>query len=137
MNIYNNPWQRQMYGSYCPYMDMCPVRAQCPYCPHRQESDNYMNHMMYGNVNMGMGYHKQEYYPMEYQNIMYNNYGYDPMTNMYAAQMPEEYDMVMPEYTQDGYINPYENINSPWANNNMYMEKKSENPLPLPDCPFK
>lgn len=145
MNVYyNNPQQGYFCSQGCAYRDACPIRTQCPYCPHQQETNNYMNmnQGMYGNANMrmyentnmgmcgyanmGMHCYEQAYDPMYYQNDMIENYGYDNLyyaTNLYPAQIPESYDNIMPGYNKNGYINPKENINSPWDNNRMYAEQ--------------
>ena len=125
MNICYNP-QQEYYSQGCPYRDTCPIRTQCPYCPHQHENNNHMIPGMCGNANMGMQYYDQAYDPMYCPNLMYENYGYDNLyhaTNLYPAQIPESYDNIMPGYNKNGYINPNENINSPWDNNRMYAEK--------------
>jgi len=125
MNFCYNTQQEYYYSHGCPYRDTCPIRTQCPYCPHQQEN-HCMNPGMYGNVNMGMQYYNPAYDPMYCQNLMYENYGYDnlyPMTNAYPEQIPETYDNIMPEYNKYGYINPNEDINSPWDNNRMYADQ--------------
>ncbi|MDD4295703.1 MAG: hypothetical protein PHC69_01960 [Ruminiclostridium sp.] len=143
----NNPHQGYFCSQGCAYRGICPIRTQCPYCPHQQETGNYMNMNpgMYGNANMGMyentnmgmcgcanmGMHcyDQAYDPMYYQNDMIENYGYDNLyhtANLYPTQIPESYDNIMPAYNKNGYINPNENINSPWDNNRMYAE---QNPM--------
>jgi hypothetical protein len=154
-----NPYQRYYRTRGCAYRDTCPIRTQCPYCPHQFENNNYMNMgpemygdpnmgiqadpnmamytdpnmAMYNNPNMGMyanpnrGIYSIDpaFDPMHSQNSMYDNYGYDNLhsaENMCPVQIPSKYDKDMNVYNKYGYINPKENINSPWDNNRMYLE---------------
>lgn len=130
MNIYyNNPQHECFYETGCPYKDTCPIKPHCPYCPHRQENSKYISQTMYGNDYIEIqGFEKAEqaYDPLYSQNYVYENYGHNnlyPVTNFYRAQIPEEYDNIIPEYNENGYINPNENINCPWDNNRMCMEQ--------------
>ncbi len=154
---YHYPQQGYSYGPQCPYRHTCPMRTECPYCPHQTEeaggmeqphygnmSQGYyggMNPGFCGNMNMEMGYYEEneEMYP--YSEISPEGYGYDnlyPMAdNKFGNIMPETTDKkpVIPLYNQYGYINPAENVNSPWDNNKMY--ENMNNPLPIPNCPYK
>jgi len=57
--------------------------------------------------------------------------------NKFGNIMPEttEKKPENPLYNQYGYISPAENVNSPWDNNKMY--ENMNNPLPIPNCPYK
>ena len=143
MNGYDiGPGMGYAYGPRCPYRSTCPVRNQCPYCPHQMEGSSGMNPGYHGNINMRMEYHANAN-PVPYPNEITTpeEFGNE---NLY----PEVYDMTentgmanmsyypeSPEYNQYGYINPEENIYSPWANNAMYGGMA--NPLLMKNCPFQ
>lgn len=149
MNGYHNyQGQEYAYGPRCPYRDTCPMRTECPYCPHHMEGNSTMNPGYYGNMNMNMNM-EMEYYVKDnaepilypYQNaapVEYGNENLYPMTNNLsevAGMESHENFPVNPHYNQYGYINPEENLHSPWANNNMYGNMG--NPLPIPKCPYQ
>lgn len=134
-------WQRMDYGygPMCPYRDTCPMRSECPYCPHQMEDDLRMTPGYYGNMNMGM-----EYYGIEnVEHAMVPNpaapleYGYD---NLYPNNMAMLSGMenktgfpVSSEYNHYGFINPAENMLSPWENNKMC----GNNIIPIENCPYR
>lgn len=131
-----NPRPEYSYGPGCPYRGTCPIRNQCPYCPHQGESNGYMNY------NMEMGYYQQNngYGENPYTNISPMEYGngnlYPTSENTHTNVSPEyyNYNNMSPLYNNFGYVNPEENIHSPWDNNRMYSP--NENPLPIP-CPYR
>jgi hypothetical protein len=115
------------------------------------EEDYRMNPGYSGN--MQMQYHLMDNVnpvPYPYENIASEEFGYESMVpeepgheNLY----PQPYNMtgnagmnnygnypISPQYNQYGYINPDENVHSPWANNTMYGGMN--NPLPMRNCPF-
>jgi len=104
-----------------------------------------MNPGYHGNINMQMEYHANANpVPYPYESTAPEEFGH---VNLY----PETYDMTdnagmagmsndmnypaSPLYNQYGYINPEENVYSPWANNAMYGGMV--NPLPVKNCPFQ
>lgn len=129
------------YRPRCPYRDTCPVRNWCPNCPHQMEG---MNPGYHSNMNMQMEYYVKDNanpVPYPYESIAQEEPGYEnlyPMTgNMEAETGAGSYgnQPVSPQYNQNGYIYPDENVYSPWANNAMYAS--IVNPLPMKNCPFQ
>lgn len=117
-NMYGNinPWI-----TVCPYQNINPQMSVCPY----QNTNPQMSGCPYQNI--------RAFVP--YQAASDEQYGYDnlyPKTD-YKFDMgkTENYTegMIKPQYNEYGYINPDENTNSPWDNNQMYG-KMGTNPLP-------
>lgn len=138
MNGYFNPMHQYSYDQGCPYRDTCPIRTQCPYCPHQTEGNGYINPNYY---NMQMEYYQQNYERNEYpyQSIVPEQYGHEnlyPISSNNSVNVGNyEYDNISPQYNNYGYINPEENIHSPWDNNRMYNQN-SVNQMPIP-CPYR
>lgn len=136
---YHYQEQGDDYGMHCPYRDTCPMRAQCPYCPYQMEENGWMNPGYYGNMSMNM--------PMEhslmgnpepilcpYQNMPWEEYGYEnlyPMANnaiVNKGMRSYNHYPKSPEYNRFGYVGSEENINSPWANNQMFGHDSTSYP---------
>ncbi len=143
MNGYHHSQEMEAaYSPRCPYSNTCSMRTQCPYCPHQMEGNMEMNPVYHGNMNMQMEYYMKDnrepvFYP--YENIESEKMG---LENLYSDNMAglagvEDYNNfpAEPQYNPYGYINPDENVHSPWVNNAMYGN--IVNPLPLKDCPFQ
>lgn len=130
------------YRPQCPYRDTCPARTRCPYCPHQLEGMAGMNPGDYSKGNMQMEYYVRDNanpVPYPYESIAPEELGYEnlyPVTNNMNTGMGNYGNQpVSPQYNPYGYINPDENIYSPWANNAMYGG--FANPLPMKNCPFQ
>ncbi len=111
--------QEYFYMPQCPYREICPVRTSCPVCPHHQEQYGNMNPWQNSHMNQ-CGQNCAQNMEMQYQE--YAGYGYGnlyPNEIMYGNVVPTG--NVNPEgnyhYTNEGYINPDENILNPWDNN--------------------
>lgn len=130
MNGYHHYSQSEYtYWPDCPYRSTCPIRTECPYCPYQMEGYDPMNSDY--NVNMNMEFYmKDNANPIvvPYQNVAAEEYGYDNLypveNNTYPNVGMGNYghNQAIPQYNELGYINPEENIHSPWDNNRMYGE---------------
>ncbi|NLM10536.1 MAG: hypothetical protein GX213_07140 [Clostridiaceae bacterium] len=126
-----NPGYRHYYQPECPYGETYPISFQCPYCLNRFDGNVYMNN------NMGMEYPVNYGYDENpHTNISPMEYGYDniyPVSdNMYSNVGPGFSDNMSPYYNNLGYINPEENVHSPWDNNRMYTPNENSLPIPKP-----
>jgi hypothetical protein len=143
MNAYNNQ-MRGYGGGECPYRYTCPVKRDCPFCPHQMEGNTMINPGHYGNAGIEMQYYiNNAQYPVMH---FYSNeppaemYGYDniyPDNMHYSSNISSnQYHAINPQYNQYGYINPEENMHSPWENNRMYG-MNNISPLTIPNCPCR
>lgn len=139
MNGYRCQIQQQYsYMSQCPYAYTCPMRNQCPVCPHRMEQYAPESPLSYGDTGANNGYCKQIYHePNPYISGIFKEkeYGCDniyPIENIYSGSSSKSpfYDSV--NYV---YIDPRENITSQWDNNRRF-ENNLANELYLPERPL-
>jgi len=129
---------RQQYSfmTQCQYAYTCPIKHQCPLCPHRPEACIPACPENYCDINANNEYFEQPYSEANpYQSGGFEEYGRSnlyPQENIYTGYCNKSPYCDSVNYMR---IDPRDNITSPWDNNRRF-ENNFAKALPLPERPF-